>query len=326
MMSSVLQFVDAIWEYRNTYMAELQGLLLPHQDRLRREDKNSLLEPFFADKTDDSDDDWRHAFLPLMDKTGHAKKLYDAKVEEAKGQAPLNLSLLGAKAAQASSYAWDDVDQKSRKSQWMTVIKGAIVEEQRSEIIRRPILTKTAVGLFRQNFEKTLSHFAVPYVRDGKNVYVFRVFDRIKIPDVSTLPPLQKRSFAQRIASVSVESTAADHRVEINKIVKAVRSSGVATFSGEKNKPLEMNVYYALEGLVKVSCQLILCFRQNIFISFCILQRRSHQMLFVLNSGQRTTPMSCITLMKMTDRSRGCLSWATSALIPPTSTKKVRMQ
>lgn len=190
----------------------------------------------------------------MKDKLGHVKKLYEAKVDNFNLQKAMDPSLLGVKALQATSYRWADTDQKSRKALWMPIIKSAIVEEQRIATIRKLVITTTVAGHLRHWIQSSLSDFAISSVRSGKTVYEWNFFDGINVPARSSLPSLPDRSFEQRLAIVAVEDLATFHRSEIVKIIKAVKSSSVASFSGEKkDSQMEQNVWFALDELVKAS-------------------------------------------------------------------------
>jgi hypothetical protein len=243
--------VSNIWDTRNTYLAELQTMLLPFTDQLHREDKTSLLDPFFL--SNDESNDWRHSFLPLENKTVHIKRLYDAWSKHISQSIPVDDSLLGMTVLKATAYPWTETDPKSRKAAWFGIIKAAVVEHQRIKSFREDIVTKTFIGRFRHQIETDFAKYAVVKYEGGNQVFEWSFSDGISVADIDALPPLPVASLSKRLVKVNAKDKSAAFRSDILKLIRTVKSLNVANISGEKNTKLEKNIYFILEDLINVS-------------------------------------------------------------------------
>src|ERR1700722_18533518 len=160
--------------------------------------------------------------------------------------------VIGWRVLSTTTWRGDKTDAKSKKREWDTVAKAAVVEHRRMLRFRKKLVTLTPVAHFRRRLEAILSDFAIPKTVAGKQVYEWRFPDNFSPKDVSNVEQLEKLTVEQRLLAVSASNQAQEYRSQVLKVVRSVQNSGVATIDGTPNAPLERNVYDALRALVEV--------------------------------------------------------------------------
>lgn len=241
---------------RVTSVADLEARLLPNKAHLAREDKPALLEPFFADPTVGDAENWKTQFLNFKDSVsaeGCIAKVTEIMHKSLVGSLTERETLtIGWRVLESTSWAWRNVDGRSRKREWESLARAAIVEHGEMREFRKPLVKDTPVAHLRKGIMDILADASIPTTEGGKQIYKWTFSDGYSPSKHSVIPDLEDITVDERLQAVTANIRANEFRAQILKIIHTVERSEVATIDGTPRGALEENVHVALTALVEV--------------------------------------------------------------------------
>jgi len=239
-----------LWESRSTWLAELQGALLPHQTILAREFDDKALNEFFIPEDEKGDLTWRRNFLTSEERDGVAD-LVETMKAWARGNQPEGVKP-GLTVLRGTSFSWLSIPSNSFKREFTRLAKAAIVEERRWATYRKEIVTASPIAHFRHQIETRLGPFAKKTYLKGKPVFVWNFSDGLVPADLSEIRGILDMTFKDRLRTVAAQNDAVEYHGEINEIIRFVEKRRVASVDGVVGRQIESNVHFAFEKFIEV--------------------------------------------------------------------------
>jgi hypothetical protein len=247
---NLFQVLSYLWESRNTWLAELQGALVPHLSMLTRETDGLELDSFF-NIPEDKDITWRMRFLKKTDHEDVEPLVAAMKANATKGIA-LPPNLAGLTVLVGTSFNWEAIPSNSMKRDHTKIAQAAIVEERRWVTYRKKIVTQTSIAHFRSELCAKIAPHADVTFRDGKPVNEWSFVDGLVAKDLSKIEDIVPASFFDRLRVIEAQQDAAAYIKEITELIRYIEKRRCASLDGVVGPQLEENVASALAKLIEV--------------------------------------------------------------------------
>jgi hypothetical protein len=242
---------------RGGEVIQLESILQKEGDILQREAK-TVIDMYFKDVQDETPDAVRKRSDLLRqynkDPDASAEAILQAMLDVSRlVKREENISLRAYPILASTAWPWKTINNSSRRRQYKPISRCVIVEKARVMHYRKAIVTKTSVAHLRHAIAEAVASETLPVVENGVEVNKWSFWDEMAPKDITKVPVCERRTVRGSVKAIEDIQLPSVQQKEIERIIKIIQESSIATITGKADGDLEQHVGAAMEKLIVVS-------------------------------------------------------------------------